>query len=1039
MNKSILITGDVVIDHLYHPAEAKEQGENWTLYPSMQETLLPGGAFLLAEFLEQAAKFGKHDISVIRQKIPSDLMGTVARQLIQSKVMLAKFPNPNKNEKPKEWIRVSKYCGYTSVQGNHPEVPALQSNPEKADLVVLDDAGNLFRESETAFPTCLDDPDIPVVYKISRPLTEGKLWKKICSRKSDWVAIVQAKDIRWGSQVNVSKALSWERTAMELVFQLRKNPSLCELQKIPFLVVLFGCEGALLYPKDPEEKPLLIFDPLMQEGFFSDSVQGKELSMGSVFTAAFSTVLLNEGIGAITQAIKKGLGAMRNLLWHGFIQRDNEVAYPFEEIFSGKNFQFSECQIDHSTDLDLPDPRFWRILDEKTKLSKPLVTKDIVRHKSQELLKEIPVGNYGKLQTIDRVEIEQFNSIRNLIMEYLEDPKALRPLCIAVFGPPGSGKSFGIKQVLNSLGRKNVPTMTFNISQYGSFNDLIADFHKIRDSVLAGDIPVAFFDEFDSDLDSRPLGWLKYFLGPMQDGEFKEGEAIHPIGKSIFVFAGGTRSSFAEFEANGNFKEQGNPKEQKEEPGSRSKRENDFREAKGPDFISRLRGFIDILGPNPNNLQNRTDETFIIRRGKILRVNFENTEKTKQLISPGGTLRIDDSVLRAILNVPFYKHGNRSMTALLDMSRLTGKEKFDLSSLPNRDLLDMHVDAEVFLWLAEKERFYTLIPVEERAEISGRSPIEWESEIIAKIAEKIHYDYCNQQILKGKKTKTTTDWEKLPDEKKKSNLDAAKDIPSKLGMIGMGIRKIRQSGNIPTPDITDAEVDLLAKHEHDRWYREEIMQQYKLGKEPDTVLKTNPCLVSWEELPEDEKTKDYEAIYSLPRILKDAGYYIFRFENYDILDEKLVRIIAVTIHDDYCRNRKKAGETVKTNSSLVPFGDLPEKLKESNYDTARTIPKKLKQLGITLQKAPSGEKIELLELTPEEELILSKHEHTRWLWQKILQGYVYGPEKSDEKMTHPNILPWEKLTNADQEKDRENVRLIPKIIREAGYKAVREK
>ena len=35
-------------------------------------------------------------------------------------------------------------------------------------------------------------------------------------------------------------------------------------------------------------------------------------------------------------------------------------------------------------------------------------------------------------------------------------------------------------------------------------------------------------------------GWLRYFLAPMQDGKFLQGEMAHPIGKAIFVFAGGT-------------------------------------------------------------------------------------------------------------------------------------------------------------------------------------------------------------------------------------------------------------------------------------------------------------------------------------------------------------------------------------------------------------------------------------------------------------------------------------------------------------------
>ena len=38
-----------------------------------------------------------------------------------------------------------------------------------------------------------------------------------------------------------------------------------------------------------------------------------------------------------------------------------------------------------------------------------------------------------------------------------------------------------------------------------------------------------------------PLGaLLRYFLAPMQDGKFQQGNHAHPIGKAIFVFTGGT-------------------------------------------------------------------------------------------------------------------------------------------------------------------------------------------------------------------------------------------------------------------------------------------------------------------------------------------------------------------------------------------------------------------------------------------------------------------------------------------------------------------
>ena len=64
----------------------------------------------------------------------------------------------------------------------------------------------------------------------------------------------------------------------------------------------------------------------------------------------------------------------------------------------------------------------------------------------------MPVGEFGALLTADRREIEGFRSIQNLIGEYCSLARPPRPLSIAVFGPPGSGKSFAVTQIAVTLG-----------------------------------------------------------------------------------------------------------------------------------------------------------------------------------------------------------------------------------------------------------------------------------------------------------------------------------------------------------------------------------------------------------------------------------------------------------------------------------------------------------------------------------------------------------------------------------------------------------
>ena len=54
---------------------------------------------------------------------------------------------------------------------------------------------------------------------------------------------------------------------------------------------------------------------------------------------------------------------------------------------------------------------------------------------------------------------------------------------------------------------------------------------------------------------------------------------IHPIGRCIFVFAGGTSHKLKDF--NNDLANEKN------------------RKNKLPDFISRLKGFLNVIGPNP--------------------------------------------------------------------------------------------------------------------------------------------------------------------------------------------------------------------------------------------------------------------------------------------------------------------------------------------------------------------------------------------------------------------------------------------------------
>ena len=212
-----------------------------------------------------------------------------------------------------------------------------------------------------------------------------------------------------------------------------------------------------------------------------------------------------------------------------------------------------------------PRRGFWTILEETHPHALGEVARQVVVQ-GPAALRGVPRGQFGDLLTVDRHVIEAFRAIRELMEQYCRLDRAEQPLSIAVFGPPGSGKSFGVTQVATSLLPGRIKKIEFNLSQLGSPDDLIDALHQVRDTSLTGKIPLVFWDEFDTPLDGQALGWLRYFLAPMQDGAFRQGQIVHPIGRAVFVFAGGTAAAISEF--------------------GHDLSEEQLRAAKQPDFVS---------------------------------------------------------------------------------------------------------------------------------------------------------------------------------------------------------------------------------------------------------------------------------------------------------------------------------------------------------------------------------------------------------------------------------------------------------------------
>jgi hypothetical protein len=65
---------------------------------------------------------------------------------------------------------------------------------------------------------------------------------------------------------------------------------------------------------------------------------------------------------------------------------------------------------------------------------------------------------------------------------------------------------------------------------------------------------------------------------------------------------------------------------------------------------------------------------------------------------------------------------------------------------------------------------------------------------------------------------------------------------------------------------------------------------------------------------------------------------------------------------------------------------------------------------------------------------LSIREHKRWAAERERQGWTYGTQRDNARKLHPSLVPWEELSEAEKQKDRDTVNNIPRLIGLAGFR-----
>ena len=182
----------------------------------------------------------------------------------------------------------------------------------------------------------------------------------------------------------------------------------------------------------------------------------------------------------------------------------------------------------------------------------------------------------------------------------------------------------------------------------------------------------------------------------------------------------------------------------------------------------------------------------------------------------------------------------------------------------------------------------------------------------------------------------------------------------------------------------------------------------------------------------------------IARAAKDSGLRVFAaFKSalsVKFLERGTNEVIARALHRDYLEAERAKPEPPKPNPSAVEWEGLKPTLRESNRRCADGIAAKLNKIRAVavpdpLVKLGIGSPFEF---TKDEIHNLAVMEHDRWVEERKSDGWRYSAgEKDDDAKLHPCLVPWDKLTPENQEKDRQKVRAIPDVLAEAGYRIER--
>ena len=84
------------------------------------------------------------------------------------------------------------------------------------------------------------------------------------------------------------------------------------------------------------------------------------------------------------------------------------------------------------------------------------------------------------------------------------------------------------------------------------------------------------------------------------------------------------------------------------------------------------------------------------------------------------------------------------------------------------------------------------------------------------------------------------------------------------------------TSDIQLPEELNSLLEAMAKNVHEIWAQERINQGWTYGEKRNDVLKQHPCLIAYEDLPDEEKVYDRNTSIETLKLILKLGFKISR-------------------------------------------------------------------------------------------------------------------------------------------------------------------